>query len=246
MQAIIEISAYSTEWAIAAAKAGASRIELCDNISEGGTTPSYGIIKQTLMRLKIPLVVLIRPRGGNFVYTDSEFESMKDDISMLKETDAKGVVFGLLNRNGSVDLQRNKELVELARPMEVCFHRAFDLTVDPEKSLNDLIEIGFDRILTSGQKIKAIDGVDLISRLNEIADGRITIMPGGGIDSFNIGNIARKTGAREFHLSAKRVDWEEPLNNQGEISFSAPGTRLFKIDVQKLRDVKEKMREFGN
>ncbi len=242
MQAIIEISAYSIEWAVAAAKAGASRIELCDNISEGGTSPGYGMIKQCLQKVKIPVMVLIRPRGGNFYYSDSEFESMKDDISMVKEAGAKGVVFGIMDKNGNVDMLRNQELLDIARPMEVCFHRAFDLTIDPEKSLNELIEIGFDRVLTSGQKSKAEEGLELITRLIEISKGKIIIMPGAGINSFNIGIIAKKTGAREFHLSAKKVDWEEPLNTRSDICFSAPGTRLFKIDVQKVKDIKEKLR----
>jgi len=155
MQALLEISAYSIEWAIAAAKTGAARIELCDNISEGGTTPAFGMIKQTVQHVKIPVVVIVRPRGGNFNYTPTEFESMKDDILMAKEAGASGVVFGILDKNLGIDKDRNKQLVEIARPMQICFHRAFDLVKDPEKSLHDLIEIGFDRVLTSGQKSKA-------------------------------------------------------------------------------------------
>lgn len=242
MKKLIEVSAYSVEWAIAAAKAGAARIELCENISEGGTTPSIGTIKQCIKHVKIPVLPIIRPRGGNFVYTDAEFESMKEDIRMAKDAGASGVVFGILNAKDEIDKKRNRELLELARPLEVSCHRAFDITPDPEKALDDLIEIGFDRVLTSGQKMKAELGISLISKLVERAAGRIIIMPGAGINSFNILNIARKTRANEFHLTAKKVNWEHPLTQSSEICFSAPGTRLYIFDYIKVKDVLEKLK----
>lgn len=238
---IIEISAYTAEWAISAARAGAGRIELCDNISEGGTTPSYGMMRQVITKLKIPVLPLIRPRGGNFCYTDTEFESIRDDIQMAKNAGAHGIVTGILKPSGEIDIERNREIVDLARPMEVAFHRAFDITPDPVKALEDLISIGYDRVLTAGQVLNAENGIGLIARLVQLAGKRISIMPGGGINAFNIGLIARKTGTNEFHLSARKVNWEEAINYSGDICFCTPGTRLFTIDVQKVRDVREQL-----
>lgn len=243
MKGIIEISAYGVEWAVIAAKSGAGRIQLCDNISEGGTTPSLGMLKETLRNVKIPVLSMIRPRGGDFNYSEKEFESMKEDIRLAKECGAQGVVFGIHDKNFEFDIKRNRQLLELARPMEVCCHRAFDICPDPENALLRLMEIGFDRVTTSGKKLKAAEGIELLKKLFQLAKDKITVMPAAGIDSFNIKRISDHTGAKEFHLSSKRVNWEEPINNPGEISFSAPGTRLFMIDDQKVKDVVEKFQQ---
>ena len=199
----LEICANSPESAFLAELGGAYRVELCDNLPEGGTTPSYGAISQARKILTIGLNVIIRPRGGDFLYSDSEFDIMCNDIVVSKELGADGVVFGLLLPDGSIDIKRTKKLVKLAKPMEVTFHRAFDMCNDPFAALEDIIACGCKRILTSGQQNKAIQGTDLIRKLIEKAAGRIIIMPGSGIEESNIEEIYKKTGAKEFHASLR-------------------------------------------
>jgi len=201
---ILEICANSVESAIMAQDGGAQRVELCDNIYEGGTTPSFGAIKIAREKLGIDLNIIIRPRGGDFYYSDEEFEIMKQDISLVKKLGVNGIVLGLLNPNGSIDVTRTKILVDLAKPMSVTFHRAFDVCNDPLLALEDIIECGCDRILTSGQKNKAFEGIDLIQKLVEKANKRIIIMPGSRIDETNISEIYSKTGANEFHASLRK------------------------------------------
>ena len=198
----LEIIGFNIESCIAAQEAGAHRIELCDNPSEGGTTPSYGFIKAAREKLSIELYVMIRPRGGDFFYSDDEFEIMKADIEMCKQSGCDGVVIGLLKKDGSVDKKRCRELVVLAYPLGVTFHRAFDRTKDPFRALEDIIETGCERILTSGQQPKAVDGVQIIKELIARADDRIIIMPGSGVNAENIISLAENTGAKEFHSSA--------------------------------------------
>ena len=200
----IEICANSVFSAIEAEKGGAFRVELCENIPEGGCTPSAGAIVTARKQLSIRLNVIIRPRGGDFLYTEEEFEIMKQDILFCKEAGVDGVVFGILDPDGNVDIQRNIELVELARPMTTTFHRAFDVTRDPAMALEDIINTGFDTILTSGCAIKAMDGKQVIKDMVNRAAGRIDIMPGSGINKENIKEMADFTGATIFHLSARR------------------------------------------
>jgi len=199
---VLEVCLDSVESAIISQEAGASRIELCANLSEGGTTPSLGCVLVTRQCLQIPIHVIIRPRGGDFCYSDHEFEVMKSDISAMKQAGVDGVVLGILNPDGSVDMQRTKELVDLARPMSVTFHRAFDLTRNPYQALEDVIQTGAERILTSGQQPTAIEGIPLIIKLIEQAQDRIIIMPGAGIKEGNIRYLLESTLAREIHLSA--------------------------------------------
>jgi len=207
----LEICVNSPESAFLAELGGAHRVELCDNLLEGGTTPSFGAISQARKMLTIGLYVIIRPRGGDFLYSDSEFDAMRDDIVISKELGVNGVVFGLLLPDGSVDTKRTKKLVSLAKPMEVTFHRAFDMCNDPFAALEDIIACGCNRILTSGQQNKAIQGTELIRKLIEKATGRIIIMPGSGIDESNIEEIYKKTGAKEFHGSL-RTTFESKMN----------------------------------
>jgi copper homeostasis protein len=202
-QALLEICAGSLTSALNAQAGGAGRIELCDNLSEGGTTPSPGIIKQAVQRLSIPVFVLIRPRAGDFLYSDEEFSVMKDDIIFCKEHGVKGVVLGVLNADASVDMERTKELVELARPLAVTFHRAFDMTANPFKAMEDIISLGIERILASGQASNAIDGADLIQQLNNRTHNRIIIMPGGGITEHNVSELITRTGVKEVHASLR-------------------------------------------
>ena len=199
-----EICANSVRSAIEAQRGGAYRVELCENIPEGGTTPSAGAILAARKALSIKLNVIIRPRGGDFLYSDEEFEIMKHDIAFCKQVKVDGVVFGVLNTEGAVDIQRNIALVELARPMTVTFHRAFDVTNNIDKALEDIINIGFNVVLTSGGFVKAIEGKEVIKRLVEKAGNQIVIMPGSGISEANIKDIIASTGARFYHLSARR------------------------------------------
>jgi copper homeostasis protein len=199
---IFEACVGSAEAAIAAQQGGADRVELCANLLEGGTTPSTGSIQLARQRIDIGLQVMIRPRGGDFCYTDVEFEIMKLDIEVARKLGGDGVVIGILEPDGSVDKERTRELVELARPMNVTFHRAFDMTHDPYEALEDLIELGVDRVLTSGQEITAFEGLDLIVDLVQRSGDRIVIMPGGGIHERNIQKIVERSGAREIHAAA--------------------------------------------
>jgi len=201
---ILEICANSVESAVMAQNGKAQRVELCDNIYEGGTTPSYGAILQARKELIIDLNTIIRPRGGDFCYSELEFEIMKKDIEFAKNSGVDGIVIGILNLDGTVDTIRTKQLVQLAKPMSVTFHRAFDVTKDPYIALIDIIECGCDRVLTSGHENKAIDGVSLIIKLVEKAENRIIIMPGSGINELNIKEIYQKTKATEFHASLRK------------------------------------------
>jgi copper homeostasis protein len=199
----LEVCAGSLVSALKAQAGGAHRVELCDNLAEGGTTPSAGTIILAKKYLQIPVFVLIRPRSGDFLYNSLEFELMKEDISFCKEHRAEGVVLGILNPDGSVDIKRTAELVELARPMEVTFHRAFDMTADPFRALEDTISMGIERILTSGQAANAIEGAGLISKLIKQTAGRIIIMPGGEITEDNVRELIERTGACEVHASLR-------------------------------------------
>ena len=199
----LEVIGFTIEGCMIAQNAGAHRIELCDNPEEGGTTASYGFIKAARKKLQIELFPIIRPRGGDFLYSDDEFEIMKADIKVCKDLGCDGVVIGMLTPDNKVDKKRCRVLVEYAYPLGVTFHRAFDRAVDPFAALEDIIEIGCERILTSGQKPNAVEGIELIKQLIEKADDRIKIMPGSGIRSENIIYIAETTGATEFHSSAR-------------------------------------------
>jgi len=212
----LEIIGFNIESCIDAQYAGAGRIELCDNVAEGGTTPSYGFIKAAREKLSIELYVMIRPRGGDFLYSDHEFDMMKADIEICKQLGCDGIVFGILTADGHVDKKRCRQLVGYAYPLGVTFHRAFDRTNDPFKALEDVIEIGCERILTSGQRPKAIDGAAIIKELINRSDDRIIIMPGSGINAETIIAIAKSTGAVEFHSSAS-VYVESNMNYNNEL-----------------------------
>lgn len=207
----IEICTNSVTSCLEAQKGGAHRVELCAGIPEGGTTPSYGEIAVTRELLDIELNVIIRPRGGDFLYSDVEHKTMLRDIEMAKKLGVNGVVFGCLHVDGTVDKARNRELVEAAKGMSVTFHRAFDMCKDPFEALEQIIALGFDRILTSGQQPTAIEGIDLLTELVAKADDRIIIMPGSGVNEENIATLAEQTKAREFHFSAR-----EPVNSKME------------------------------
>ena len=195
---IIEVCAESYEYALKAEKAGANRIELCKDLHLDGLTPDYESAKRTIDSLNIPVFILIRPREGDFIYSNEEFELMKRDIIKFKEMGCKGIVSGVLNDDNSIDIERTKELVELSRPLEFTFHRAFDLVSDPFEEIENLIEIGVTRILTSGQKHKAIEGLELLEEFKNISKNRILIMPGSGISNMN---FMRFNSFNEIHGS---------------------------------------------
>jgi copper homeostasis protein len=199
---VLEVCIDSVEAAIAAQQGGAHRVELCANLLEGGTTPSAGTIQLARRSVDIDVNVIIRPRGGDFCYTPIEFEVMKLDIETAKAKGANGVVIGILYQDGSVDKERTRELVELARPLSVTFHRAFDMTRDPYEALETLIELGVDRVLTTGQESSVLEGLDVITNLVEKAGERIIIMPGGGITERNFKKIVETSGVKEVHFLA--------------------------------------------
>lgn len=201
----LEICVDSIESAINAQTAGADRVELCTNLPEGGTTPSSGAISSARDNLSIGLHIIIRPRGGDFLYSDSEFDIMRRDIEICGEYGADGIVTGILRKDGEIDTGRTAKLVEIAYPMQVTFHRAFDLCNDPVQGLEDIISAGASRLLTSGQKDKAIEGARLIQNLVKQAGSRIIIMPGSGLDETNITELAKITGASEFHMTANKI-----------------------------------------
>ena len=187
------------EQALHAQNAGASRIELCDNLAVGGTTPPLETIQLCIQNLHIPTFVMIRPRGGNFVYSEEELKTMKNDMAACKRLGVPAVVFGLLTEDGKVDEKNTRELVELARPMQVTFHKAFDELQDPFEGLETLITLGIDRILTSGTKTTAEEGASILNQLIEKADGRITIVAAGKVTKENLPELSHSIHTTEFH-----------------------------------------------
>jgi len=198
----IEVVVFNQDSALKAQEGGADRIELCDNPAEGGTTPSAGIIELVRQNLSIDVYVMIRPRGGDFYYSNYDFNAMKRDITQCQKLSVDGLVFGILNPDGTMDRKRCQELIARARPLKVTCHRAFDMTRDPFEALEDCIEAGFDRILTSGQEAQAVKGIAVLSELVREARGRISIMAGSGLNEENVQEIVRKTGVTEIHFSA--------------------------------------------
>ena len=199
----IEIATSDFATTKTAVEGGADRIELCANLAEGGTTPSYGHIRQCREAFDTLIYAIIRPRGGDFLFTEEEFSMMLQDVKLCKEVGCDGVVIGLLNADGTIDLKRTSKLVDAVYPLGVTFHRAFDRCSNPFEAMEQLIQIGCERILTSGQKPSAPDAVELIEQLYREADDRIIIMPGSGVRKENIKMLAEKTGCTEFHSSLR-------------------------------------------
>ncbi|MDD5149205.1 MAG: copper homeostasis protein CutC [Flavobacterium sp.] len=215
---LLEICASSYQSAINAQNAGAYRIELCSELAIGGITPSYGLLKNVLETLSIPVYVLIRPRSGNFTYSDEEFNSMKADIKLCKELGCHGIVSGILHTDNTLDIERTKELVELSKPLPFTFNRAFDWIENSFEALDELMNIGVGRILTSGKSDSAEEGIKLLEDLNKKANNRLLILPGGGI---NVGNahLFKKNGFEEIHCSASTIKYviesvKIPMNNE--------------------------------
>ena len=206
----LEICANSFQSAKNAQEAGAHRIELCQELSVGGITPSYGLLKKVKAALQIETYVLIRPRSGDFCYSLTEFDVMKKDIEYCKKLGFQGIVSGVLKENKTLDLERTKELIQLSKPLSFTFHRAFDEVPNPDIAIQQLIELGVDRILTSGQKSTAKKGITLLKKLHQQADNKIIIMPGSGVNATNA-KLFKDAGFKEIHASASK-----PISNQNE------------------------------
>ena len=218
---VLEICANSYDSAINAEKFGANRIELCSEISNGGITPSYGMLTQVIEDISIPAFVLIRPRSGNFVYSNQEFEIMKQNIILCKNLGYQGIVSGVLTSSNSIDLKRTRVLVELARPLKFTFHRAFDCVEAPEIALSQLCELGIDRVLTSGQAPTAEAGLKQLKRLQKKSFGKIILLPGGGINSNNVAQF-KSAGFIEIHASASSKKLSKSPLFASEITYSDP------------------------
>ncbi|MGC1483763.1 MAG: copper homeostasis protein CutC [Candidatus Acidiferrum sp.] len=220
---ILEISVESVEAAMAAERGGARRIEFCSNAREGGTTPSPELLRAVRERVRIPILSMVRPRAGDFVYSDSEFADMMRALETAKELRMEGIVLGLLKAEGEIDIERTKQLVELARPMPVTFHRAFDECADLGRSLEDVIKCGATRLLTSGGKRTASEALDVLGDFVRIAGERLIVMPGSGLHAGNIRDAVEKTGAREYHAGLSSV-----------VARAADNVDCFEEEVRKL------------
>jgi copper homeostasis protein len=202
---LVEVCVEGVDGAVAAAEGGADRVELCAALVEGGITPSLGVVQAAVAAVSVPVMVMVRPRGGDFLYSAREFAAMLDDVASLRGSGAAGVVFGCLTADGAIDEARIRALVDAARPLSVTVHRAFDMTADPAAALEALVRCGVDRVLTSGQRALGIDGVELLGRLVRQAAGRIVVMGCGGLDEATVGAVWRGAGLAEVHFSAPAV-----------------------------------------
>ena len=248
----LEICIDSVQAAVAEEMGGAQRVELCSALIEGGLTPSVGMIRAARSRINIGLFVMIRPRGGDFIYSDEELAAMRDDIAQAKQSGADGVVFGLLKPSGEVDIERTRGLVDLARPMQVTFHRAFDMSLDMETALDDIIRTGADRILTSGGESTGVLGSETIARMVQRSAGRIGVMACGEICADNVQQVARATGATQFHAALRTAVPSPAIHRKAELYMGKPGVDEFTRytvlveDVRALREAIDTVRPVGN
>ena len=229
---LVEVCVDSVASAIAAERGGAARVELCSDLLEGGITPSAGLIATVRSKISIGLHPIIRPRPGDFLYSDQEIQIMRHDIEAAKELGVDGVVLGILDKDGNVDLEHTRELVELAHPLSVTFHRAFDMSSDLQTALDSVCQTGADRILTSGGEQTCLEGIDAIAKLVKAADGRISIMAGGGIGHRDALNIVERTGVREIHVGLSSAVASPMLYRNPRVSISrASGREYERVQV---------------
>ena len=238
----IEVAVDSVVSATAAERGGAARLELCSNLLEGGVTPSAGLLAQVRARTSIPVVSIIRPRPSDFFYSEEECAVMRRDIDCAKNLGADGVVLGLLTPAGQVDMERTRELIDLARPLSITFHRAFDMSADLFRALEDICNLGVDRILTSGGEPTAVQGADSIARLVSAARGRCVIMAGGGIRFQNASEIVKRTAVREIHVGLRSSVPSPMLYRNDRVSMGKSGAseyerwQVLEEEVRKLRE----------
>ncbi len=223
----VEVCVDSVASAIAAQRGGAARIELCGSLTEGGITPSAGLIEMTRAAVSVPLHVMIRPRGGDFYYEADEFEVMRRDIALAQRMGANGVVFGVLDVIGNVDVARTRQLVEVSRPLSVTFHRAFDMTADLFRALDDICAAGVDRVLTSGGESSSLQAQEIIAQLVRHAQGRIVVMPGGGIKPENARSLVDHTGVTEVHVGLRTAIPSPMLHRNPRISMGSVAGREY-------------------
>ena len=231
---VLEVCAFNIQSCIIAEKAGAVRVELCDNPVEGGTNPSYGTIKKVREKISIQLYPILRPRSGNYFYDDEEFGIIKEDIHICKELGCDGISVGVQTVKGNIDTERLKQIVAWAYPMGVTCNRAFDATPDPFKALEDIIACGCERVLTSGQASAAPDAGKLLGQLVQQANGRISIMPGAGVRSSNIKKLVEESGAYEYHTSARKIVPNPMLHSNPAVLDSG---NVYMADVEELKTI---------
>lgn len=233
----VEICSTSFESSLNAELAGATRIELCSELAMGGVTPSLGLVKQIKEKLNIPVFVLIRPRSGNFVYTQAEVEVMKTDIELCKELGVEGIVSGVLTSDFQVDEKRTKELIACTFPLEFTFHRAFDCVEDPFRALKELVDLGVNRILTSGQKSSAVEGLEELVKFQEFVGNECVILPGGGIHPSNK-HLFQQKGFKEIHASASQIVEENPQPKVAMLSEKFyTETKIYRSDLQIIKQL---------
>jgi len=247
---LIEVCCGSVDDAVEAAGGGAGRIELNSSLFFGGLTPSLGTIIEAKRRLSIPVMVMIRPRGGGFCYTEAEMAVMLHDTKLAIEHGADGIVFGILTEEGSIDMDRCRKIMELTRDRETVFHRAFDVTPDPFEALEQLIELGVTRVLTSGQEKTVAEGAGLIKKLIVLGRDRIEILPGGGIRPHNVRRIVEQTGTRQVHLSAFKQRTDRSVQNRSFITFGGslqpPEDRYEIIDRNAIQSISDLLSATSN
>lgn len=234
---LLEICCGSIDDAIQAERGGADRIELCSALFLGGLTPSLGTLQEARARLKIPIIAMVRPRGGGFCYTDAEFATMERDTRLAIERGADGVAFGILKPDGAIDLEHTRRMRELIGSRQVVFHRAFDVTPDPFQAVDRLVELGITRILTSGQQNTVGEGLEVIGQLIVHAGDRIEIMPGGGIMNHEIESVIARTGCRQIHLTAFATQRDSSTERRPSVTFGGalyPPENLFPMTDSKL------------
>lgn len=235
----LEVCANSYRSAINAQNSGADRIELCSELAVGGITPSFGLIKQAVEALKIPVFVLIRPRSGNFTYSKDELEIMEHDILQCKTLGCSGIVSGVLHKDNTIDVERTRTLIELAKPLPFTFHRAFDWVENPQQAIGQLIEMGAERVLTSGQETSAFKGITLLNKLKTASKDKLTILPGGGINADNA-KAFKDARFSEIHCSAstKIQVIETPKISMNSMSFFDERLEAFS-DAEKISKIKK-------
>jgi len=242
---LIEVAAFTPTAALTAAGGGADRIELCSGFAEGGLSPSIGSVALVRERINIPLHVMVRPRAGDFVYNPDELSAMEKEIVYYRQSGVNGVVLGILNADRTVDIEAMKRLIDIARPMSVTFHRAFDQCADPFRELALLIDCGVDRILTSGCKPSVMEGLDLLGKLVESAGNALIILPGGGVSATNAMQIVNRLGVKEIHLSGKQMVTSTILNPPADLTLCSPGEvydfRWYECDPDQIKAVKKSL-----